>query len=297
MKKPGQLILIAIIAIIFIPGAITIVLGNNQVLNSYDSISKDEEKSEEESLSEEQLIGIVAKEIPITYSEEALKVQVIMARSYIASTKKEDISYMSADELKQLWGSDYNKNHEKIQKAVEDTENIIMTYKKEPVQPVYHVQSVGVTQSPLDVWDLDVPYLESVESSWDETAPDLINEKEYSAEEISSSVNKKYNTTVLEPYHLETQIQIIERAEGGYVRAIQVGNELMSGEEFRKLLDLKSSCFMMQYSDNKVAIVTKGAGHGVGLSQYGANKMSEEGKGYKAILKHYFPKAEVGKQK
>lgn len=288
--------LIAIIAIMVIPSAITIILGNNQGLSAYDPLSKNEKQSiEEQRLAQEQLIGIVAKEIPIDYEEEALKAQVIMARSYIASSPKEKFSYMSTDEMKTMWGSDYNKNYSKIKQAVEDTKNIIITYNEEAVQPVYHLQSVGVTQSPQDAWDLDVAYLESVESSWDEAAPDLIKERVYSQEEISSAVNKKYKTTVLEPYNLETQIQIIERAQGGYVRFIQLGNELMSGEEFRKLIGLKSSCFMVQYDKNQVTIITKGAGHGVGLSQYGANKMAEEGKGYEEILKHYFPKVEISK--
>ncbi len=284
----------ALIGIILIPAAITIILGNNKPLGTYTPmIQSEEESKEKEILLQEQLIAIVAKEIPIDYQEEALKSQVIMARSYIVSTNNQALSYMTRDEMKRLWGNDYNSNYSRIKKAVEDTENMVITYKGEPVQPVYHLQSAGVTQSPMDIWDLDVPYLESVESEWDAIAPDLTQEKEYSFQEVIEKINNRYNVTVLQPYDLETQIQIIERTPGGYVKSIQVGNHLMSGDDLRKILDLKSSCFTMEYNNSYVNIITKGIGHGVGLSQYGANQMAKQGKSSQEILKHYFPKTSI----
>lgn len=286
--------MVAIIGIILIPAAITIGLGNNNQGKGHRLIDQHQEESiDKQEEAQEQLIGMVAKAVPITYEEETLKAQVIMARSYIQSTKAQTIQSMSIDEMKQLWGSDYNKNYDKLKMAVQTTKNIILTYNNEPIQPIYHWQSAGITQDPLDVWELEVPYLSSVESKWDTLSPDLIKEKQYSIEEFINTINDYYTTPILEAYNLEAQIQIVERGKGGYVKSIQIGNQLMGGEDFRKLLDLRSSCFAIAYNEGQVKITTKGIGHGVGLSQYGANEMAKEGKDFKAILSHYFPKAQI----
>lgn len=298
LKQIGQLIITAMIAIILIPATITIILGNNTHVESYLPMTEKEEESQmKEMQSQEQLIAIVAKEIPMTYEDEALKAQVVMARSYIGATDNKSSPYMTLEELEKLWGNEYNRNYSKIQKAVEETKNMVITYNNATVQPVYHLQNAGITQMPIDIWELDVPYLESVESKWDEIAPDLIQEKEYTSQELVSKINEKYDDLVLQPYSLETQIQIIERSQGGYVKSIQVGNQLMSGDDFRKVLDLRSSCFAISYNNSQVTVVTKGVGHGVGLSQYGANQMAKEGKGYEEILKYYFPKTVIQEQK
>ena len=298
MRKLGQLMLTAMMAILLIPTTITMILGNNKPIAVYSPMAvKEEESKEIEKQSQEQLIAIVAKEIPIHYEEEALKAQVIMARSYMASASTTERPYMSTDQLRKLWATDYNRNYSILQKAVEDTKNMIITYNKEPVQPVYHMQSAGITQTPMDIWGLDVPYLESVESKWDEGAPDLIQEKTYNAQSLVDKINQNYDAQVMQAYSLETQIQIIERTQGGYVKSIQVGNELMSGEDFRKLLDLRSSCFKIEYQGSDISIITKGAGHGVGLSQYGANQMAKEGKTAQEILTYYFPKTTIDQQK
>lgn len=296
LKKLGQLILTAMIGIIFIPAIITSLLGNNKPLETYTPMTENEKESiEEEKQSLAQLIAIVAKDIPVSYEKEALKAQVIIARSYIVTADHESIASMSEEDMKRIWGKDYSKNYSKMKEAVEETKNMIMTYENQPIQPVYHLQNPGITQTALDIWGMDIPYLESVESSWDLAGPDLTGEKKYSPEEVADKVNKAYKTPILEPYSLETQIQIVERTQGGYVKTIQVGSELMSGEDFRKILDLKSACFGIQYN-NEVIFITKGIGHGVGLSQYGANQMAKEGKDAKAILKHYFPKVKIEQQ-
>ena len=298
MKQFGQLIVISLMAIIFIPAVITITFGNHQLVGTHTSMTqitqKEQANKEKDQMREQQLIGMIAKAIPISYEAEILKVHAIMARSHMAlvegdASKVQAIPTMSVAEMKELWGSDYGKNYAKMKKAVEDTQGIIVTYENQPIQLVYHLQSAGDTQSSLDIWDIEVPYLQSVESLDDQKAPDLITKKEYSSQEIIKKVNQHYNTTVLEPYALETQMQIIERTQGGYVKSIQVGNQLMRGDDFRKLLNLRSGNFICQYDGEYMSVVTKGAGHGVGLSQYGANEMAKRGESYGEILSHYFP--------
>lgn len=298
MKRLGQLMVGAILVIIFIPAAITILLGNNHQLGGDGPISIDEQESiDKEALSQRQILGIVAREIPIEYEKEAIKAQVIMARSYIGSKKDQDFHYMKIEEMKNVWGNDYNKNLGKLKEAVEETKNVFIRYDDQVVQPLYHRQSAGITQDPLEIWGLEIPYLESVDSSWDQMDPDLIREKEYSAKDLIDLINEGQSDQVLLAYNLEAQIQIIERSQGGYVKSIQVGHRLMGGEEFRKLLGLSSSCFSISYNKDQIIIRTKGIGHGVGLSQYGANAMAKEGKTYEEILKHYFPKAQIYHEK
>lgn len=282
-------------AIIFIPAGITILLGNNNQLDMNAPVTqKEQEENEMQQMLNEQITGIVAKTMSINYEKEALKAQAVIAYSQIILAQQdtkdhESISYMSIEEMKQLWGSNFKRNYSKIKKAVEETDNMMLTYDSDPVQLVYHLQNTGQTQSSLDIWDIDVPYLKNVESLEDQKAPNLVNQKKYSTQEVIQKINQYYNNTVLESYCLETQIQIIERTKGGYVKSIQVGNQLMRGDDFRKVLNLKSSCFTFQYSGNEMMVVTKGVGHGVGLSQYGANEMAKKGKTYNEILQHYFP--------
>lgn len=295
MKKLGQLIAISLIAIIFIPAGITILLGNDNQLDIYTPMTqKEQEDNDKQQMLEEQLIGIVAKTMPISYEKEALKAQAMIAHSQIILAQQEEgnadsVSYMGIEEMKQLWGNDFNRNYSKIKHAVEETSSMMITYDSEPVQLVYHFQNAGQTQSSLDIWDVEVPYLKNVESPEDEKAPDLVSQKKYSTQELIQKVNQHYNEVVLESYSLETQIQMIERTQGGYVKSIQVGSQLMKGDDFRKLLNLKSSCFAFQYNGDEIIVVTKGMGHGVGLSQYGANEMAKRGETYDEILQYYFP--------
>ena len=286
---------ISLTTIIFIPLSITILLGNNNQLDAYIPTSKKEQESNrKQQVLEERLIGIVAKSVPISHEKEALKAQAMIGYSQMILDQQGEgnlraVAHMSIEEMKQLWGSNFNQNYLKIKNAVEEVSGKLVTYDDQPVQLVYHFQNAGQTQSSLDIWDIELPYLTNIESPEDEKAPDLVNQKKYSSQELVQKVNQHYNDLVLESYSLETQIQIIERTQGGYVKSIQVGNQLMRGDDFRKLLNLKSSCFAFQYKLDQIIIVTKGSGHGVGLSQYGANEMAKRGKSYDEILQYYFP--------
>lgn len=285
--------------IILAPTAITILLGNHKATREYSPTKQIQKEMNQEDIElQEQIIGIIAKEIPIIYEDEAFKVQAIIARSHIIAYQQglvsnQPPSYMTHEEMKQLWGGEYIKNFSRIKKAVEDTAGCVITYENQPVQVVYHMQNAGYTQSSKDIWGLEIEYLIGVESLWDQNAPDLINEKTYKVDEIVKKLTQENSNLVLEPYALETQIQIIERTQAGYVKAIQVGNQLMSGDAFRRALNLRSSCFALQYGGGDVVFITKGMGHGVGLSQYGANEMAKEGKTHGEILSHFFPNTAI----
>lgn len=246
---------------------------------------------------EEYIKGVVAAEMPVSFEEEALKAQAVAARTYALKKLGEneniaetDISqaYLSKEELKQRWGNNYNTYWNKISKAVDSTRNQIMTYNDEIIEAVFHSTSAGFTENSENIWSQSLPYLKGVDSHQDENAPDFVSTKSISSSEIIGRLQNKYKDIILTDAPLIQQIQIIERSEGGYILQIQIGNKILSGADVRILLNLKSTNFTVKQNGDDLIFTTKGYGHGVGMSQYGANYMAQEGYKYDEILKHYY---------
>lgn len=251
---------------------------------------------------DEYIKGVVAAEMPASFEEEALKAQAVAARTYtlkhmeanpdIASDDIEQ-AYLSKEELKQKWGNDYELYWNKISKAVDDTANEVMVYEDEMIDAVFHSTSAGYTENSENIWSESMPYLKAVDSYQDENAPDFITEKSINSLEVVGRLQAKYSDIILTDAPLIQQIQIIERSEGGYVLKIQIGNKIISGADLRLILGLKSSNFTISQNGDNVLFTTKGYGHGVGMSQYGANFMAQDGNTYKEILKHYYQGIEI----
>lgn len=257
---------------------------------------------------EEYIKGVLAAEMPVLFEIEALKAQAVAARTYAVKKmnqeKKEELkgadistehskgqAYLSVEELKQKWGENFYTYYNKITKAVEETKNEIMIYEEEPIEAVFHSTSAGITQSAEDVWQVDVPYLQSVESIGDIEAPVFVDEKIISKQEVFQLLKEKYPEIVIQD--LIRQIQIVERNNGGYIKKAQIGNKILSGEEIRSLFNLRSSCFSIEEEGDNLKFISKGYGHGAGMSQYGANYMAKEGKNYKEILMHYYQGVQI----
>ena len=237
---------------------------------------------------EEYVLGVVGAEMPASFNIEALKAQAILARTYalksIKNGKKltDTVStqaYKDNSELQKLWKNDYTKYYEKIKKAVNETKGKVILYNIEYIDAVYHSTSNGKTENSKNVWKNILPYLVSVDSSWDK------NVKSYKKETIFE-INEFCNILKLD---LEEPItyEIIHN-ETGRVRQITINNKTFSGTEFRNLLKLRSADFEIEINDEKVKVTTYGYGHGVGMSQYGANEMAKQGYSYIQILKHYY---------
>lgn len=324
LKKVGALFLMVFMAIIGLPTFITSFLGDQQV--SYqEGVEKKVENENKDNIRmikvldaqsgdimdlefEEYIKGVLAAEMPALFEIEALKAQAVAARTYAIKKinqkgsedlKGADIStdpskgqaYLSKEELKKIWGDNFYTYYDKISKAVEETRNEIMTYEEEPIEAVFHSTSAGITQSAKDVWEVDVPYLQSVESIGDEEAPAFESETKLSKQEVYQLLKEKYSDIVIQD--LMQQIQIIERSSGGYIKKVQIGNKVLSGEEMRKLFNLRSSCFSIEEDGDYLIFTTKGYGHGAGMSQYGANFMAKEGKNYREILSHYYQGVQI----
>ena len=237
---------------------------------------------------EEYVLGVVGAEMPASFNIEALKAQAILARTYalksIKNGKKltDTVStqaYKDNSELQKLWKNDYTKYYEKIKKAVNETKGIVILYNNEYIDAVYHSTSNGKTENSKNVCKNSLPYLVSVDSSWDK------NVKSYKKETIFE-INEFCNILKLDVEEPITY-EIIHN-ETGRVRQITINNKTFSGTEFRNLLKLRSADFEIEINDEKVKVTTYGYGHGVGMSQYGANEMAKQGYSYIQILKHYY---------
>lgn len=247
-------------------------------------------------IEESQLIGILAKEIPYTYEYEAIKAQAVVIRTYmlrrILGMQNQGVftSY-SLEELQELWGENYQAIYKTYQEAVQETQNEIIVYQAQPIEALYHKASAEKTRSAKDVYQLEVPYLQSVEG---EKHP-ISEQIRLSKSDIVNQLKEIYPDMIVEETLLENQIQIVERDPSEYVKYIQIGNTMITGEEFRKLIGLPSSHFKIFHQDKVLVFDVKGSGHGVGLSQNGSNELAKSSKDYKEIITHYYTNVEVQK--
>lgn len=252
---------------------------------------------------EEYVIGVVASEMPAEFELEALKAQALAARTYIVKQMKSDEKlgtpdgadvtdtvmhqvYKDKKELKKQWQKDYQWKYEKIKKAVAQTKGEILTYKGSPINATYFSTSNGYTEDAGDYWENDVPYLKSVESPWDIGTPKFNNEMKISVKEFEQKLNVKL------PNNNEIG-KITARTKGKRVAKVNINGKTFTGKEIRESLGLTSTDFTWKRKGDQITIQTKGNGHGVGMSQYGANGMALEGKTYKEIIKHYYKGVEI----
>lgn len=238
---------------------------------------------------EEYVIGVVGSEMPALFNEEALKAQSIAARTYalkkdsvgatlVASTS--DQVYKTNSELKSMWGESFNTYYEKVKKAVMATKGEVMMYNGKYIDALYFSTSNGRTEDPIYVWNYSAPYLKSVDSKWD------IGTKFFNATKTIpiSELNQKLGVNI----NSVNDIQIKSQTTGGRVNSIIIGGKEFTGVNVRMLLGLRSSDFTVSESGSNIVFITKGWGHGVGMSQYGANEMAKAGYNYSQILKHYY---------
>lgn len=269
-----------------------------------------QDKIEEVDL-EEYICGVVANEMQVSFEDEALKAQAIASRTYLVSKKinscpianGSDICdsahcqvYSSKDELISKWGEENGEKYwNKIKSAVDDTKGMILTYKGELVlYPLFFSTSSGETESAMDASLGDIPYLVSVESKGEEVSPKYTSKKEMALSDLVSAINSKYPTSGVNTSNLSSKLQVMERSEAGGVITLAVGNDEIKGSDFRVIAGLNSTNFTYSINENTIVFECKGYGHGVGMSQWGANVMAKEGKSYDEILKHYYTGINIG---
>ncbi|AQM59230.1 MULTISPECIES: stage II sporulation protein D [Clostridium] len=284
-----------------------IVKGNNKV-----KVYRTNTKKIEEMDVEEYILGVVSSEMPAKFELEALKAQAVAARTFYYSKREKKCNlskgaeicdgvhcqaYMSKNERMSKWANDEkNDNYNKIKRAVQETSGMVLSYGGELVKyPQFFSTSSGKTENSEDVFSNTVPYLKSTSSPGEEISNVYQTEKEISNKEFVNVINSNYKKAALKESDIKSKISIKSRTEGGSVNDIQIGGVTIKGTEFRKLFDLRSANFNIEYLKDKVKIVCKGNGHGVGMSQWGANVMAKNGKKYDEILKHYYSGVDVKK--
>ena len=241
------------------------------------------------------LVHVVSCEMPALFNEEALKAGAVAARTfymynylnneeYIA--KSSDQCFISVNEMKENWGENYEKYYNKISNAVLDTDNIVITYNDEIIHSYYFSMSNGYTENASYVFNESKPYLVSVDSSWEKELNSYEKEVFISYDEVKSKLNLNVNNF---------DIVIVSRYDSGRVNEIKVSDKTFTGIYFRKIFGLRSTDFDVVKNEKGFLFTTRGYGHGVGMSQYGANMMAKEGYSYEEILSYYYKGTKLSK--
>ncbi|MBP3039912.1 stage II sporulation protein D [Bacillaceae bacterium Marseille-Q3522] len=256
---------------------------------------------------EEYLIGVVASEMPADFEKEALKAQALTARTYIVKqlenpnsaqlpngaivddTEKYQV-YKNRQELeaqfRKKWGADYQEKLSKVTEAVRETSGQILTFENKPIEATFFSTSNGYTESSEAIWPNAIPYLTAVESPWDLKSPKFSGQKVISVDEFEEKLSVKLDNS-------GTIGKITEKTAGKRIAKVDINGKTVTGKEIREKLKLKSTDFTWERKGNNIVINTKGFGHGVGMSQYGANGMAQEGKSYQDIVKYYYKGIEI----
>ena len=259
---------------------------------------------------DEYLYGVVSAEMPASFEKEALKAQAIVARTYtiykIQNAKKHEEADICDDSTCcQAWISKEDRlakweesarqsNWEKIVDAVDSTKGKIITYEGKPINAFFHSNSGGKTETTVNVWGgSGYPYLQSVSTFGEEAYTQYKSEVTLNKQTFIDKIKEKHNEFEID-FGTQDCIKILEYTDGERVKKIKVGNLELSGVEIRTILGLKSANFevIMDESDN-ITFKVKGYGHGVGMSQTGADSMAKQGSNFEEIIKHFYTGVEI----
>ncbi|WP_184665028.1 stage II sporulation protein D [Texcoconibacillus texcoconensis] len=252
---------------------------------------------------ESYIVGVVASEMPASFEMEALKAQALTARTYIYEQllnsgdihlpNGADVTdtvthqvYKSKEELKEEWEDDYNWKIARIKQAVFETGGEVITYEGEPITASFFSTSNGYTENAHEYWENEIPYLQTVESPWDTESPRFENEQTIHRTEIEEALGVRLPEG-------NTIGEIRSQTSGERVDEVVISGQTFSGRDVREALELDSSDFTWVRDGDEITITTKGWGHGVGMSQYGADGMAKEGHSYQDIIHYYYEGVDI----
>ncbi|QRG67357.1 stage II sporulation protein D [Brevibacillus choshinensis] len=248
------------------------------------------------------IVGVVAAEMPAEFELEALKAQAMAARTYIvrrlSESKLDDVPqgaqvldtvqhqvYMDDSQRRERWKDQYEWKNQRILQAVRATAGIVLTYDGKPIDATFFSTSNGFTENSGEYWEKPIPYLKSVPSPWDIQSPRYEETVTMTTAQLEKSLGVRL---AQEASTNGSWFQIESKTTGNRVGKISIGGKEFTGREFREKLNLNSSSFTMELRGNQVFITTKGYGHGVGMSQWGANGMAKSGKNAEQIVKYFY---------
>ena len=305
MKK----IILFTIILIFIPFFIVNILGINEIeeielkyINNINVRVKRLATNEIQIVPlEEYIVGVLAGEMPVYFELEALKAQAVASRSYVLKRLEynKDSEYDVVDSvlnqvylddnyLKEAWGKDYVVNINKLRTAVNETIDEYLEYDGEIIDALFFSTSNGYTEDASIVFNLELPYLKSVESKWDAQTSSVFNSQK------TISLQEFYEKLGLE-YKKQLSFNVLERSDTNRIIKLEINGNMLNATDVYNKLGLRSTDFNLTQVGTNVVIDTKGYGHGVGMSQYGALGMAKEGYNYMQILEYYYSGAEIKK--
>ena len=249
---------------------------------------------------EEYVVGVLAGEMPIEFELEALKAQAVAARSYVMTQVQRNIKnnydvvdtvmnqvYLDRPYLQSVWKESYTGNINKIKTAVLETKGEYISYDGKVAEALFFSTSPGKTENSEDIFSSKVSYLRSVDSDWDKISPVYETIKTFSLSEFYNLLGLDYNNNL--------KTEVVDTTSTGRIKTIKINNNLFTGSSVCAKLGLKSTFFEIINGGEKIIVKNRGYGHGVGMSQYGAEGMAEAGYNYEDILKHYYTNIEIKK--
>lgn len=260
---------------------------------------------------ERYLTGVVRGEMPASFEMEALRAQAAAERSYVyyqlAAGRKDAhpdadfctdhtccSAYLSETAAREKWGGDFAPWNTRVEQAVSDTDGQVVLYNGRPILAVFHSSSAGRTAAAGDVWSGDLPYLVSVDSpEGEETVPNYYSTVTFTAAEAKEKLLAAYPELKLSGTP-DRWFGAAAENGSGRVETVSVGGTDIEGTELRRIFGLRSACFTVAADSESVTFRVTGYGHGVGMSQYGANQLAREGKTWQEILEWYYTGATVG---
>ncbi len=255
------------------------------------------------------IIGVVAAEMPAEFHPEALSALAVaastLARKNFLEGEDKNLSgavistdpaihqaYMTKDEMEEKWGVDFRKYYEKIADAVDKSIGYSVTYEGELITAAYHAMSTGLTESAENVWSGEIPYLTEAESEGDRLSPKYETTVSVSKEEFIEILSEEgANFSDGEKVHIKDALY----TKAGTLKSVTIGEKAFSGEELRLLFSLRSPSIEITADEKEVIFTVKGYGHGVGLSQYGADYYARQGMTWEEIIKHYYKGVDIVK--
>lgn len=300
-----RLLLFSFVVIIIPYIIVSLFIRNDEITFNFSSSSvvrvyRNDKKIVDTIPIEEYILGVLAGEMPIEFDIEALKAQAVAARSYVMvqmernSKKDYDVIdtvlnqvYLDDNYLMTVWKNSYINNINKIKTAVLSTKGEYISYNGKVAEALFFSTSPGKTENSEDVFQNKVPYLRSVDSKWDTISPVFESKKTFNLSNFYKILGLKYSDKL--------DIVVTDKTDTGRVKTIKINGKMFSGNDICSKLGLRSTYFTIIKNNNSVIINNKGYGHGVGMSQYGAEAMAEKGYKYTDILKHYYQGVEIKK--
>ncbi|MEG2232471.1 MAG: stage II sporulation protein D [Bacilli bacterium] len=293
-------LIIFVLLLIFIPYLlVSLFLKEDEIKFNYEKsivvrVKREQTNTIEKVYLEDYITGVLAGELPITFSGEAFKAQAVAARSYVLKKMQYNVNndydvvdtisnqvYLDSSYLKKAWGNKYIEKINKIKKVVLDTTGEYLTYDGNVIDAFFFSTSVGYTENSEDIFTNKVPYLRSVKSQWDrDVSPVFKDEAQFSLYDFYLKLNLDYQDKI--------KLKILETTSTGRIKKIDINGTIFLGNNVVSKLGLRSTYFDIKQNNDNVLIQTKGYGHGVGMSQYGAEGMARLGFNYEEILKYYY---------